>query len=323
MKQLSGIDAAFLYMETPETPMHVAGLTLYDPPADLKTSFHQHFTEFFKGRVHLIPIFGKKLAKTVFELDHPGWVDAGKLKFDYHIQSVKLPKPGSFEQVEELVAELHSQPLDLKKPLWQFHVIEGLKSGQVALYSKVHHAAIDGVSGAEILTLLLDPSPEGRVIKAADQGWRPDRAPGQVELLARTAFRAALSPARAVRLGLDVAKTVPALKPLSTLPALLGLGGDDPDVLSRPSLIAPRTVLNGEITPHRRWAYGRVELYTVKAVKNAHGVTVALSARSDPSAECRSQSALTVILSKSCPTSPPTMLTVALASQPWPETMSR
>ena len=74
MKQLSGIDATFLYMETDQTPMHVAGLTLYDLPKGFRGSFHKHYTEFFKGRVHLIPIFGLKLAKTVFEIDHPGWV---------------------------------------------------------------------------------------------------------------------------------------------------------------------------------------------------------------------------------------------------------
>ncbi len=118
MKQLGGIDATFLYMETPETPMHVAGLTLYEQPEGFTGSFADHFRNFFAGRVHLVPIFSKKLARTVFELDHPGWVDAGEPDLDDHIRSITLDAPGTFEQLEEVVAELHSQPLDRSKPLW-------------------------------------------------------------------------------------------------------------------------------------------------------------------------------------------------------------
>ena len=88
MRQLSGIDAAFLYMETPETPMHVAGLTLFEPPADFSGSFFEHFREFFLSRMHLAPIFAKKLARTVFELDHPLWVDEDDIDFDYHLRHV-------------------------------------------------------------------------------------------------------------------------------------------------------------------------------------------------------------------------------------------
>ena len=130
MKQLGGVDATFLYMETPETPMHVAALTLYEPPADFSGSFFEHFKEFFLSRIHLAPIFEKKLARTVFELDHPGWVDAGELDLDYHLRRVVLPAPGSFEQLENLVGELHSATLDRTRPLWQFTVVEGQDRSQ-------------------------------------------------------------------------------------------------------------------------------------------------------------------------------------------------
>ena len=122
----------------------------------MKTSFHEHYSKFFASRVHLIPIFGKKLARTVLELDHPGWVEAGDIDYAYHIKGVTLPAPGSMKQVEELVAELHSKPLDRKKPLWQFTVIEGIENNQVALYSKVHHAAVDGGAGMVITNALYD-----------------------------------------------------------------------------------------------------------------------------------------------------------------------
>ena len=165
MKQLSGMDATFLYMETPETPMHVAGLTMYELPEGFKGTFHAHFKKFFAGRVHLIPIFGMKLAKSVMQIDHPGWVDAGDIDLDYHIQSATLPKPGSWKQVEEMVGALHSQLLDRKKPLWQFTVIEGLEDGRVGLYSKVHHAAVDGGAGMVITKALYDLTPEPREVE--------------------------------------------------------------------------------------------------------------------------------------------------------------
>ena len=165
MTQLSGIDASFLYMETPETPMHVAGFTLYELPKGFKGSFHDHFRAFFAGRVHLIPIFGKKLARAVLELDHPGWVDAGELDLEYHIRSATLSAPGNWKQLEEMVASLHSNPLDRSRPLWQFHVIEGIEGGRVALYSKVHHAAVDGGAGMVITKALYDMTVEPRQVE--------------------------------------------------------------------------------------------------------------------------------------------------------------
>ncbi|MEN0040512.1 MAG: wax ester/triacylglycerol synthase family O-acyltransferase [Pseudomonadota bacterium] len=174
MQQLSGIDASFLYLETERTPMHVAGLTLYELPEGLSGSFYEHFREFFEGRVHLVPIFNRKLARTVFELDHPGWVEVDDLDFDYHITKVELGKPGSMEQVEQFVAEIHAKPLDRKKPLWQFTVIEGMEDAEdgtrrAGLYSKVHHAAIDGGAGMLIAQALYDFTPVPREVKPAVQ----------------------------------------------------------------------------------------------------------------------------------------------------------
>ncbi len=173
MRQLGGIDASFLYMETPETPMHVAGLTLFEPPADFSGSFFEHFRSFFLERMHLAPIFRKKLARAVLELDHPGWVDAVDLDMDYHLRAATLPSPGDWSQLEAMVADLHSQPLDRSRPLWQFTVIEGLNDGAVALYSKVHHAAVDGGAGMAIAAALYDISPKPRPVKpAAEQPKR-------------------------------------------------------------------------------------------------------------------------------------------------------
>ena len=97
LQQLSGIDASFLYLETPETPMHVAGLTYFELPPGFEGSFYQHFRKFFESRLHTIPIFSKRLAPSLYDLDHPGWVDEATIDLDYHLRETALPSPGTEE----------------------------------------------------------------------------------------------------------------------------------------------------------------------------------------------------------------------------------
>jgi WS/DGAT/MGAT family acyltransferase len=274
VQQLTGVDGAFLAMETPTQQGHVGGVVTLDPSTAPDGFGYESIRRVVEERIHLLPPFRRRLVTVPFDLDQPYWIEDPDFDLDFHLRHIAVPAPGGPEQLADLVARIHARHLDRSRPLWELYVIEGLASGRVATYTKLHHAAIDGVSGAEILTILLDPTPDGREVPASEKEWKPDRHPGQLELLGRTAFGTALRPAKAMRFAYDVTKSVPALKPLSTLPALLGLGRDDPDVLSRPSLLAPRTVLNGALTAHRRWAYGTVALDQVKAVKNRHGVTV-------------------------------------------------
>ncbi len=263
MKQLSGLDATFLYMETDQTPMHVAGLTLYDLPKGFRGSFHKHFTEFFKGRVHLIPIFGMKLAKAAFQIDHPGWVDAGELDMEYHIQSAKLPKPGTRKQLEEKVAELHAATLDRKKPLWQFTVIEGLEGRQAALYSKVHHAAVDGGAGMAITKALYDVTDVPREVEPAEEK-APVRKPGDLE--------------RAILSINDIAAnlTRQQLALLDSIPKVLGQMADmvAPVLMGKvglPQLLAPRTPFNVTVEAKRSYAARSISLMDVKAIAKATG----------------------------------------------------
>ncbi|NRB02071.1 MAG: wax ester/triacylglycerol synthase family O-acyltransferase [Rhodobacteraceae bacterium] len=263
MKQLSGLDASFLYLETEQSPMHVAGLTLYDKPVGFKGSFYKHFRTFFEGRVHLIKVFGKKLAKTVMQMDHPGWVDAGDLDMDYHLQSIKLPKPGTMKQLEDTVAELHADLLDRKKPLWQFHVIEGLQSGQVALYSKVHHAAIDGGAGVEITKALYDLTPEPREVRPPEpkveerKPTTPERAILNLHDLATNAMRQQLAAIEAVP------KVMGQMTNLLT-PLLNG-------ALGLPQLVAPKTAFNVSIDKKRSYAARTVSALEMKAISKATG----------------------------------------------------
>lgn len=263
MKQLSGIDATFLYMETNQTPMHVAGLTLYDLPKGFKGSFHKHFTDFFKGRVHLIPIFGMKLAKAMWQVDHPGWVDAGELDFDYHIQSAKLPKPGNRKQLEDMVAALHAERLDRQKPLWQFTVIEGLEGRQAALYSKVHHAAVDGGAGMVITKALYDVTDQPREVDPPEPK-KPTRKPSDLE--------------RAI-LGIsDVAANMARqqLTMMENIPKMLGQVSDmvAPVLAGKvgiPQLLAPRTPFNVTVEAKRSYGARSISLKEVKAIGKATG----------------------------------------------------
>jgi len=152
MKRLSALDALFLYMETPETPMHVASLTIFKPETpggDLFARFRAHTA----ARLDLLPSYRRRLESTPLGLDHPVWVVDDKLDLDYHLRHAALPKPGGMAELRALVAQLHAIPLDRTRPLWEYTFIEGLEDGAFAVYVKVHHSAMDGVAGMATSTL--------------------------------------------------------------------------------------------------------------------------------------------------------------------------
>ena len=273
MKQLGGIDATFLYKETPETPMHVAGLTLYEPPADLSGSFYDHFKEFFLTRMHLAPIFEKKLARTVLELDHPAWVDAGEIDVSYHLRRATLGSPGNWKQLEDLVGELHSTLLDRSRPLWQFTVIDGLDDGNVAIYAKVHHAAVDGGAGMAIAAALYDMSPQPRKVKPREP--KPTTRKPTIEERAILGINDVVQ--NVVRQQLKALEAVPQV--LGTLTDLLiaksgsgeGNGGGLPGI---PDILAPKTPFNVTITGQRSFAARALSLGDAKMIAKATGTKI-------------------------------------------------
>ncbi|NNC93109.1 MAG: wax ester/triacylglycerol synthase family O-acyltransferase [Acidimicrobiia bacterium] len=274
MQQLTGIDATFLNMETATQQGHVGGVVIVDPSTAAGGWGFNAIRQLIEERLHLLPPFRRRLVSVPLELDHPYWVEDPDFDLDFHLRHIAVPAPGGSTELAELVARIHERPLDRSRPLWEMYVIEGLEGGRVATYTKLHHAAIDGVSGAEILTILLDPDPAGRDIAAPVEDWEGKSVPSPMSLLLRSAIRTAVSPARALRVGYELVRSVPGLKPLQSLPALVGLGRDRDEFLSRPTLIAPRSLLNRSITGHRRWAFGNVPLDRVKAIKDAAGTTV-------------------------------------------------
>jgi diacylglycerol O-acyltransferase / wax synthase len=277
MKQLTGLDAAFLMLERHNSTGHVGGVCLLDPtdapaPLDLAS-----ITALIESRLHLIPIMRQRLAWVPLGLDQPYWIDDEDFDIEYHVREISLPNPGSDAQLAEQVSRLHSRPLDRDRPLWEAYLVSGLSGGRLALYTKMHHAAIDGVSGAELMTLLLDLSPEGRDVEPAPP-YHPRPAPSGARLLAQASTALVASPVNAVRIAKDLVRSLPVVGSYVTpyVGAVLGRsrGARDGEVIATAPGLAPRTPFNKAITPHRRWAFRSVDLADVKTVKNHFGVSV-------------------------------------------------
>jgi diacylglycerol O-acyltransferase len=164
MDQLSSLDASFLHLETPETPMHVGSLTVYELPEGYKGDYYEDVKAMLGSRLHLSTILTRKLAQMPFELAEPVWIPDNDIDLDYHIRSVVLRRPGTMDQLEQLIARLHSSLLDRSRPLWEMYVIEGLENGQVAFYMKAHHSGVDGKAGVELAKVLYDHTPQIREV---------------------------------------------------------------------------------------------------------------------------------------------------------------
>lgn len=189
MRKLSGIDATFLYMETNETPMHISSLLMCEPAKKGESPYEALKAQIVE-RLHEIPSFHRKLKHTPFYIDHPVWVDAEIVDLDYHIKHARLPEPGNLDQLRMIVQGLHSVPLDRERPLWQFTIIEGvedpafgLKKGSFALYTKAHHASIDGGAGVSAMDILSDQEPTPRPPLPSNQVRLSKEEPGFFELL--------------------------------------------------------------------------------------------------------------------------------------------
>jgi diacylglycerol O-acyltransferase len=275
MQQLTGLDAAFLALETTNSTGHVGGVCVLDPkdaPAPLTLA---RLTQVLGERLPLVPVLRRKLLNVPFGLDQPYWVDDPNFDIEYHIREIALPRPGSDDQLTEQVARLHARPLDRSRPLWEIYLITGLAKRRAAVYTKIHHSAIDGASGAELLTILLDLTPEGRVVPP-QAPFTPAPPPGPVALAAMAAAKLAWRPVETVRFTNELVRAVPTLAPaLSTLVGgMLGLNRGDGEVIPTTPGRAPMTPFNAQITPHRRLALRSVDLDSVKTVKNAFGVSV-------------------------------------------------
>jgi WS/DGAT/MGAT family acyltransferase len=284
VRQLTSVDAQFLALESARQSGHVGGLAILDPSTrpDGKLTL-EAVHDLLAERLPLLPPLRWRLAEVPFGLDYPYWLDDPDFDLDFHVRELALSPPGNDEKLAEQVARIVARPLDRARPLWEVYLIHGLGADRVAMLTKIHHSLIDGLSGAEIMGVLLDLAPEGREPPEPLDGSR-DVEPSELEMLGRGLLGLPRYPLRLLR-------SLPAALPnldetaFSTLPGTglaarvadrVGrtLSRGDGGVLERTTLRAPRTSFNGRISPHRRFVFGRLSLEAVKRVKNEHDCTV-------------------------------------------------
>ena len=268
MRHLSGVDASFLHLETPEMPMHVGSLNIFDLPEGYTGDFYEDVKAHISGRMHLAEVFEHKLAQIPFELSNPVWVDDNDIDIDYHIRRVVVSKPGTFKQLEQLVGRLHSSLLDRSRPLWEFYVIEGLQTGQPAIYAKVHHAAVDGQAGVALAKALYDLTPEPRPIKAPRARSRGSQYQLGVAELASAAVQ------NTVQQYIKLFTTLPNAMRAVASATMPGFAGGQFTKFGLPQnwTLGPKTPLNVSITNQRSFAARSVSLAEVKQVaKRAEG----------------------------------------------------
>jgi len=255
MKHLSALDALFLQLETPETPMHVGSLMMlggFGPRKDPYNAIRAHIEK----RLHLAPVFSRVLRFMPLDLASPLWIDAPRVDLDYHIRRLTLPRPGSQAQLEAAVAKLHAGMLDRSRPLWEFTVIDGLKTGEVGFFAKIHHAALDGQGGIAVAQALLDTQKRPRAV-AAPRATPARMAPSAAKMLG-SALRNTV--AQYVR----ILKAVPAVAKAAGIAGSLTLSAGE--LKKRGIALAPRNRLNAAICGERLFVATRIPLDEAKAI---------------------------------------------------------
>jgi diacylglycerol O-acyltransferase len=277
MRQLSGLDTMFLNLETNAVPMHVGGLTILDPataPKDFGFGAVRHLIE---SRLHLLPMFRRRLVESPLNLDLPYWIEDPEFDIEHHVRHRALPRPGNDPQLAALICDVMSTRLDRSMPLWRVYYIEGLSGGRVALLTKIHHACIDGVSGAELLGVLLDLTAEPRAVAPPEMPWEPEPLPSPIQLAASTARNLLRRPQEALRL---LRETGPFLFSAGRAALAHRRARDEADAKDTPAPedrsvgAAPRMRFNTTITARRAFAFRSVPLADVKLIKNAFGTSV-------------------------------------------------
>lgn len=270
MEQLSAIDSLFLHQEQSNAPMHIAPFLIYDP-----STAPGGFVRFkdilrtFEKRLHRSSVFRRKLVEVPFSLDQPYWIEDPDFDLEFHVRHIALPKPGDWRQLSILISRLHARPLDRSRPLWEAYVIEGLDNiegtppGSFAILLKIHHAAIDGASGTEIIGALHDLTADAET-EPATKTWVAERDPSSLELLSRAWVNNIKQPFKVIDV---LGQTVPMIKRIND-----GKRKQRFKSLGEKA----RTRFNGKVSPHRVFGAVEMSLADIKTIRAAavDGVTV-------------------------------------------------
>jgi diacylglycerol O-acyltransferase / wax synthase len=296
-KKLSSLDASFLYLETPEMPMHVGSMAIFRLPEDYKGDFFEEFKAMIASRLHIAPILKARLQKAPLDIDHPSWVEDDQFDIDRHIFRGSLPAPHDRATLERIVGWMHAKLLNRARPLWEFYVFEGMKDNEIGLYSKMHHACIDGGAGAALTSMIYDISPIPRkvepptarkvaqeprdiaanLIDSYQQLWTqpfdPAAAPKSLELprsgksdLGSILFDNAMFQ---IENAIKFASSVPAM--LKSVSEVVGKISDPKSRDSLASMVSPPTILNKAISSERSFAGTSISLSRAKAVAKQAG----------------------------------------------------
>jgi WS/DGAT/MGAT family acyltransferase len=263
MERLAGMDASFLYTETPTNHMHVTGVIIIDAEHMTGGYSFQRIVETIEQRLHRMQPFRRRIVEVPLSFDHPLWIEDPDFEIANHLHRVTMPEPGGPKELADLVGDLMSRPLDRRRPLWEMWVAEGGQHGTVALISKIHHAAIDGVTGADLMSQLFDLEPDAPPPEPPEEPWQPEAVPTDTKLLvdaiatqARDPFRAARAARRTLGSVAGVVTTV--------------VGRGDARTPAMP-FTGPKTMFTGSLSPLRSVAFGKAPLDDLKLVKNVYG----------------------------------------------------
>ena len=297
-RKLSAMDASFLYLETPEMPMHVGSMAIFRLPEGYKGDFFEDFKAMIASRLHIAPILKSRLEKAPLDIDHPSWVEDDQFDIDRHIFRASLPAPRDRATLERIVGWMHAKLLNRARPLWEFYVFEGMKDNEIGLYSKMHHACIDGGAGAALTNMIYDLTPVPREIEPPTERAKVGQEPRDIaanlidsyQQLWRQPFDASAA-AKGIELPRSgksdlgsilfdnaMFQIENAVKFAGNVPTLLksvsDVVGKIADPKSRDSIVgmmSPPTLLNKQISSERSFAGVSIPLSRAKAVAKAAG----------------------------------------------------
>jgi len=267
VERLSGLDAGFLYMETPTLHMHTLKISVLDTSTMPGGYSFDRVKQELQRRLHLLPPFRRRLVEIPGGLHHPLWIEDPDFDLDHHVRSIRAPAPGSHHEFCAVISEIASRPLDRHRPLWEIWVVEGLPDGRVGFVAKIHHSVADGVAAAELLANVLTPDAEAGAPPPPARPWQPERVPSKLALVWGALVAIVTGYLSLPRLLRSTARGLRAVTKVRKRHA--GEGTSPPTPFA-----TPNTRFNGALTPNRIFAATTLSLDDVKTVRQAFGATV-------------------------------------------------